>query len=145
MGRELHSLGIVHYEGRMVLPALKMQEMTHSKIWCLTDWNSLRHLSIRLRNESENCRDAAGFESLGAALLTAWEVLELEPLQGPSKALGPPAQDAQTSPAPHSLGSGVWGFPKIRGTFLGVCIIRIIAFWGLYWGPLLLGNYHLGY
>ena len=59
MGRELHSLGIVHYEGRMVLPALKMQEMTHSKIWCLTDWNSLRHLSIRLRNESENWRDAA--------------------------------------------------------------------------------------
>ena len=36
-----------------------------------------------------------------------------------------------------------WGFPKIRGTILGVPIIRIIVFWGLYWGPLVLGNYHL--
>ena len=32
---------------------------------------------------------------------------------------------------------------KIRGTFLGVPIIRIIEFWGLYWGPLILGNYHI--
>ena len=31
--------------------------------------------------------------------------------------------------------------PKIRGTLLGVPIIRIIVFWGLYWGPLILGNY----
>ena len=23
----------------------------------------------------------------------------------------------------------IWGFPKIRGTFLGVAIIRIIVFW----------------
>ena len=37
----------------------------------------------------------------------------------------------------------IWGFPKIRGTFLGVPIIRIIIFWGLYWGPSILGNYHL--
>ena len=37
----------------------------------------------------------------------------------------------------------IWGFPKIGGTFLGVPIIRIIVFWGLYWGPLILGNYHL--
>ena len=29
------------------------------------------------------------------------------------------------------------GFPKIRGTFLGVPIIRIITdYWGLYWVPL---------
>ena len=34
------------------------------------------------------------------------------------------------------------GFPKIRGTLLGVPRIRIIAFWDLYWGPLTLGNYH---
>ena len=26
------------------------------------------------------------------------------------------------------------GFPNIRGTFLGVPIIRPIVFWGLYWG-----------
>ena len=38
----------------------------------------------------------------------------------------------------------LWGFPKIRGTILGVPIIRIIVFWGLYWGPLILGNYHIG-
>ena len=36
-----------------------------------------------------------------------------------------------------------WGFPKIRGTFLGVPIIRIIVFGGLYWGPLIWGNYQL--
>ena len=28
------------------------------------------------------------------------------------------------------------GFPKIRGTILGVPITRIIIYWGLYWGPL---------
>ena len=28
------------------------------------------------------------------------------------------------------------GFPRIRGTVLGVSIIRIILFWDLYWGPL---------
>ena len=32
------------------------------------------------------------------------------------------------------------GFPKIRGTLLGVPIIRILVFWGLYWGPLILGS-----
>ena len=37
----------------------------------------------------------------------------------------------------------IWGFPKIRGTFLGVPIIRIIVFWGLYWGLPILGNYHI--
>ena len=42
------------------------------------------------------------------------------------------------------IGGGViWVFPKIRGTFLGVPIIRTIAFWGLYWGPPTLGNYHI--
>ena len=29
------------------------------------------------------------------------------------------------------------------GTILGVPIIRITLFWGLYWGPLILGNYHI--
>ena len=38
----------------------------------------------------------------------------------------------------------VWGFPKIRGTFMGVPIIRTTVYWGLYWGPLILGNYHIG-
>ena len=35
------------------------------------------------------------------------------------------------------------GFPKIRGTFWGVPIIRTIVFRGPYWGPLILGNYQL--
>ena len=37
----------------------------------------------------------------------------------------------------------ILGFPKIMGTFLGVPIIRTIVFWGLYWGPPILGNYHI--
>ena len=34
------------------------------------------------------------------------------------------------------------GFPKIMSTILGVPIISTIVFGGLYWGPLILGNYH---
>ena len=34
-------------------------------------------------------------------------------------------------------------FPKTGGTILGVPIIRIIVFWGLYWGPFILGNYQI--
>ena len=34
----------------------------------------------------------------------------------------------------------IWEFPKIRGTFLGVPIIRILVYWGLYWGPLIFGK-----
>ena len=43
-------------------------------------------------------------------------------------------------------GSGwdkIWGFPKTRGTILGVPIIRTIVFWGLYGDPPVLENYHL--
>ena len=39
---------------------------------------------------------------------------------------------------PGPNGYQTWGFPKIRGTFLGVPIIRIIIYWGLFWGPLIL-------
>ena len=39
----------------------------------------------------------------------------------------------------------MWGFLIIRGTILGVPIIRIIVYWGLYWGTLILGNYHVIY
>ena len=45
----------------------------------------------------------------------------------------------------------IWGFPKFFGRgggvpFFGrgVPIIRSIVFWGLYWGTLILGNYHIG-
>ena len=37
----------------------------------------------------------------------------------------------------------IWGFPKIRGTFIGVPIIRTVVFWGLFWGPPILGKYHI--
>ena len=37
----------------------------------------------------------------------------------------------------------MWEFPKIKGTFLGVPILRIIIYWGLYWGTLILGKYHV--
>ena len=48
----------------------------------------------------------------------------------------------------HRLGScivaaAIWGFPKIRGTILGVPIMRTIVFGGSILGPLVLGNYHL--
>ena len=36
------------------------------------------------------------------------------------------------------------GFPKLS-TILGVPIIRIIVFMGLYWGPPILGKYHIGF
>ena len=39
----------------------------------------------------------------------------------------------------------MWVFPTIRGALLAVPIIRTIAFWGLYWGPLVLDNYHVFY
>ena len=40
------------------------------------------------------------------------------------------------------LGKKIKGFPEITGTFLGGPTIRTMVFWGLYWGPLILGNYH---
>ena len=47
-----------------------------------------------------------------------------------------PLKSASASmPGPKQSSSR--GFPKIRGTLMGVPIIRIIVFWGLYWGGLL--------
>ena len=34
----------------------------------------------------------------------------------------------------------MWGFSKIRGTFLGVPIIKARVFEGLYWGPPYVGR-----
>ena len=31
--------------------------------------------------------------------------------------------------------SKTWEFPKIMITFFGVPMLRILVFWGLYWGP----------
>ena len=41
-----------------------------------------------------------------------------------------------TNQGPHLSPNGsfpAWGFPKIRGTILGVPIIRTVVFGGLYW------------
>ena len=46
---------------------------------------------------------------------------------------------AGTHLAEYKYGS----FLKLGVPFLGVPIIRTIVFWGLYWGPLILGNYHI--
>ena len=41
------------------------------------------------------------------------------------------------------LGWGL-GFPKIRDTFLGVLIKKDLWYFGnLYWGPIILGDYHM--
>ena len=32
------------------------------------------------------------------------------------------------------------GFPIIRGTILGVPLLRTVVFWGLSWGPAILGD-----
>ena len=57
------------------------------------------------------------------------------------------ARDQTKSPGParepQQLEKTSGGFPKLGSTFLGVPIIRIIIYWGLYWGPLILGNYHI--
>ena len=37
----------------------------------------------------------------------------------------------------------IWGFPKMRGTILNVLIIKTVIYWGLYWDPPILGNYHI--
>ena len=37
----------------------------------------------------------------------------------------------------------IWGLSQIRGTFLGVPIVRSIIFWGLHWGPPVLGKYYM--
>ena len=42
----------------------------------------------------------------------------------------------------HQLGE-TWACLKIRGTILGVPIIRTNIFLDLYWGPVILGNYHM--
>ena len=33
--------------------------------------------------------------------------------------------------------------PKTRGTILRVPVVRSLIYWGLYWGPIIQGNYHM--
>ena len=38
----------------------------------------------------------------------------------------------------------IWGgFPKVGVIFSRAPIMRIVVFWGLYWGSPILGNYHI--
>ena len=43
----------------------------------------------------------------------------------------------------EARGTIICGFHKIQGTFLGVPVTSVFVFWGLYWGPLIVGNYGL--
>ena len=36
-----------------------------------------------------------------------------------------------------------YGFPKL-GILLGVLVVRIVVYWGLYWDPTSFGIYHVG-
>ena len=54
----------------------------------------------------------------------------------------PPERDLEGIPAKNKQ---YWEFPKIMGTFLWVPIIGIIVYGSLYWGPIILGNYHIGF
>ena len=65
-----------------------------------------------------------------------WEAYALE-------AFGPyPHPDSgRVRLAPAKLTYG--DFQKLGVPFLGVPIIRTIVYWGLYWGPLIVGNYHI--
>ena len=56
------------------------------------------------------------------------------------------AEDAAGKAAAARLAKAAWctvgprgggEVPKTRGSILGVPMIRIIVFWGLYWGPLI--------
>ena len=57
----------------------------------------------------------------------------------------PPIYVSQNPPPPKMLHRPyyIWEFLKIMGTLLGIPIIRTIVYWGLYWVPLILGNYHI--
>ena len=37
----------------------------------------------------------------------------------------------------------IWGFPKTGCTILGVPILLVTIFWGLFWGLPILGIYHI--
>ena len=54
---------------------------------------------------------------------------------------GPSSNKARPKPLGKLPKELTWIVPKVRGTFLGVPIIRII---GLCCGPPILGNYHMG-
>ena len=70
-----------------------------------------------------------------------------------NSSLKPLSPHQDLNPAPHKLKPTastllpnlpwIWGFPKIRVTFLRVPIRRTIVYLSLYWGPRIWGNYHV--
>ena len=57
--------------------------------------------------------------------------------------LNPKTLDPRSEPSARKPQPRYGGFPKIRGTIFGVPMIRTIVYLGLYWGPLILGNYYI--
>ena len=47
-----------------------------------------------------------------------------------------PARGLSLAVVQRPLCLNIWGFPEIWDTLLGVPIIEILRYWGLYWGPL---------
>ena len=45
-------------------------------------------------------------------------------------------QDSSEHPAlKRTAFHGIWGLPYISGAFFGVRMMRIVMYWGLFWGP----------
>ena len=109
----------------------------------------LRTVTGRGNDPRLNEKKMGGQQELKASSLHS-ERMGLQPLQllaiSISESFSPPFQRARgKETALHATETGpdfIWGFPKIRDTILGIPIMRTIVFWGLYWGSLILRNYH---
>ena len=76
--------------------------------------------------------------------LHTWRFLDKGHMQGPQgRVLSCSQYFLQNLMDLGSLLGYIRRFHKIRNTFLGVPIIWIMVFWGLYCGPPILGHYHI--
>ena len=87
---------------------------------------------------SSNCNDYYKQEEIEASvsLKSYWASVPRMALAELALVLGR-HKDCQFSCPLSVLVGPNWRFPKIWGTILGVPILRIIVYWGLYWGPLI--------
>ena len=81
-------------------------------------------LSFRVRSPGFGGFGGKRFITSGLQSRTRWDMTRKTP-----------SLSVRYSRSHHGSFCLIWGFPKIRGTILGVPIIRTIVFWGLYWGP----------
>ena len=88
------------------------------------------------------CRSALILKG-GLVALRYGLLLKLKPVSRVTLSASRESLQAVVHRSLQVLKTPIWGFPKIRGTLLGVPIIRIVVYWGLYWGPPILGNYHI--